>query len=936
MKKKFFLLSLLTAVTMMVSATVVKTIGDPSKVAGTYDYTSLHAASLALYNTPLTDDCIWLICTDLDETINAGITNNTAYSLIIRPNADEERTITYSTSADNVGPSGNIIIGGIPASTQAQNIKWVARPTNNVTIDGFAEGGSLNRMKIIGSDAGGRTIALYGAVTNAVIKNCVIDAPRVRTNATATYAMEIRVEQLAGSSGMSDPANKTDNTPTGTLIENCQLSVLQSKNAQTIVFNGANSKTAAGKPQNTTIRNCEIISNLRGVFFNSANDVNIEGCTFRLPSASPGYLAHGIMGNAQSGIINVKGCKFLELKTNNVNEGDFGIQGITASGGGTWNIENNIFTGLDALADVSGIAIKLCGVRCGSPCVVRHNTFVMPTLTNHPSTALMSASPISLLYVAGTTYTVENNIFISHETVANNSLIRGALNENCAHNVFYHDGGNAAIIAGAAIVTDEAGLATAEPTSKWKAVTFDSNMMLDGASITDNDLAVAQVAGITTDILGNTRNNPTYAGAEDPDQLTGFTHHLYEIGDNQGWNPVNSPELTMVEPNVFEGTFNFTADNSYFAFTTVRPATEDWTNVNSHRYGGASANLVTDGSVQELTYGGEYSLTIAPGTYKFRVDLNETPAKVYVEGYLYEIGNNIDWNLENHVAMTKVAANVYEKELTLTKDTTYLAFTRCASTTDWDAVNAARYATGVFQERLDDGSDEALVKGDGDATVTLLPGVYTVRVDFNTNKVTVAQSVAKVNVTEAGYATYFKGTKAYTMPTGMKGYVFNVANRLEEAYNAGDIVPAATPLVLGAAEGTYDLVFTTGGVAPTANSLLVGSDEAVMTNTLVSGNHIYYGLSLNSAGEASSVGFYWMAANGAAFENGAHKAFLAVPVLTYQENFLAPSRILFNENGATGIENVEGQEKAVKFIENGQIYIRKDGVVYDAMGRVIR
>ncbi|MBQ7672203.1 MAG: hypothetical protein IJS49_03910, partial [Paludibacteraceae bacterium] len=118
--------------------------------------------------------------------------------------------------------------------------------------------------------------------------------------------------------------------------------------------------------------------------------------------------------------------------------------------------------------------------------------------------------------------------------------------------------------------------------------------------------------------------------------------------------------------------------------------------------------------------------------------------------------------------------------------------------------------------------------------------------------------------------------------------------------------------------------------------LLVGSDEAVMTNTLVSGNHIYYGLSLNSAGEASSVGFYWMAANGAAFENGAHKAFLAVPVLTYQQEFLAPARILFNENGATGIENVESQEKAVKFIQNGQIYIQKNGVAYDAMGRVVR
>ena len=419
--------------------------------------------------------------------------------------------------------------------------------------------------------------------------------------------------------------------------------------------------------------------------------------------------------------------------------------------------------------------------------------------------------------------------------------------------------------------------------------------------------------------------------------------HLYEIGDNQpnrSWDPVNSNEMVMVEPNVFEGTFTFTnnpndGNPSYFAFTTVRPATEDWTNVNSHRYGGAAANLVTDGSVQELTYGGEYSLTIAPGTYKFRVDLNENPAKVYVEGYLYEIGNNIDWDLENHVAMTKVAANVYEKELTLTKDTTYLAFTRCASTTDWGAVNAARYATGVYQERLDDGSEETLVKGDGDATVTLLPGVYTVRVDFNTNKVTVAQSVAKVNVTEAGYATYFKGTKAYTMPTGMKGYVFNVTNRLEEVYHAGDIVPAATPLVLGAAEGTYDLVFTTGGVAPTANSLLVGSDVATPTSSLVIGEHKFYGLSLNSAGEASSVGFYWMAENGGAFENAAHKAFLAVPVLTYQENFLAPA-IRFEENNATNIQNIEGQEKAVKFIENGQIFIRKDGVVYDAMGRVIR
>lgn len=913
------------AAAITASATITKTIGT----GGTYDYASLHDACMDLYANPLTDDCIWEICTDLTETINTGIINNTNYSLTIRPNAAEDRLIKYTTSADNEGPSGNFVIGGIPKATQAVSIPFATEPAKNVTVDGSYNGDGIRHLTFQGTSVGGRVMVVYGNVTNTFIKNCVIR--HTRTSGT-TYALEIRSEK------------NTDNHPVNVLVDNCYLEVIGVANAQTVCLNGSQSSTVAGKPENTTLRNCEIVSNLRGVFFNGANNANFEGCTFRMPSASAGYLAHGIMGNIQSGVINVKGCKFLEIKTNNISEVDggvHGVRGITASGGATvWNIENNIFTGLDALnSAVTSKSIELCAIRCGDSCVVRHNTFVMPVLTYKPATPLVSTRAIALLWLAGDKkYPVENNIFISHETVANHSLIRGALNENCGHNVFYHDGGNAAIIAGAAIVTDEAGLATADPTSKWNAVTFDSNMMLDGASITDNDLAVAQVAGITTDILGNTRNNPTYAGAEDPDQLTGFTHHLYEIGDNQGWDPVNSPELTMVEPNVFEGTFNFTADNSYFAFTTVQ--TDNWSEVHAHRYGGAAANLVTDGSVQELTYGGEYSLTIAPGTYKFRVDLNETPAKVYVEGYLYEIGNNIGWNLENHVAMTKVADNVYEKEFVLTEYLTYMAFTRCSSTTDWDAVNAARYATGVYQERLDDGSEKTLVKGDGEATITLLPGVYTIRVDFNTNKITVTQSVAKVSFdAEIGYATYYNGTKGYTMPANVTGYAFNYPGAgLTQAFEAGDDVPAGVALVLAGPAGTFDLVLKTGVPAVDLANQLRGTDVDELTTAPTADEYLFYGLSLaNPAPELlpdpTTVGFYWMAEDGAAFTNKAHKAYLAL-----LENIMAPApaRILFNENGATGIENVEGQEKAVKFIENGQIFIRKDGVVYDAMGRVIR
>ena len=47
-------------------------------------------------------------------------------------------------------------------------------------------------------------------------------------------------------------------------------------------------------------------------------------------------------------------------------------------------------------------------------------------------------------------------------------------------------------------------------------------------------------------------------------------------------------------------------------------------------------------------------------------------------------------------------------------------------------------------------------------------------------------------------------------------------------------------------------------------------------------------------------------------------------------------RIIEQEDNATGIQNVEANEKAVKFIENGKLFIQRDGIVYDMTGRVVR
>ena len=47
-------------------------------------------------------------------------------------------------------------------------------------------------------------------------------------------------------------------------------------------------------------------------------------------------------------------------------------------------------------------------------------------------------------------------------------------------------------------------------------------------------------------------------------------------------------------------------------------------------------------------------------------------------------------------------------------------------------------------------------------------------------------------------------------------------------------------------------------------------------------------------------------------------------------------RIIFAENNATDIKRIEDSENAVKFIENGKLYIQKNGVVYDVTGAKVR
>lgn len=146
--------------------------------------------------------------------------------------------------------------------------------------------------------------------------------------------------------------------------------------------------------------------------------------------------------------------------------------------------------------------------------------------------------------------------------------------------------------------------------------------------------------------------------------------------------------------------------------------------------------------------------------------------------------------------------------------------------------------------------------------------------------------VGSFKITEAGYGTYYS-SKAYTMPKGVKGYTITgnegTSLVMNEAYAAGDVVPAKTALVVeGAANKYYTLVAESTELTPD-NNKLHGSDEA--ETTYVDGTDVkYYKLSYNN--EGNNLGFYWGSENGAAFTNGAHKAYLALD----SETLLSQSR----------------------------------------------
>ena len=171
----------------------------------------------------------------------------------------------------------------------------------------------------------------------------------------------------------------------------------------------------------------------------------------------------------------------------------------------------------------------------------------------------------------------------------------------------------------------------------------------------------------------------------------------------------------------------------------------------------------------------------------------------------------------------------------------------------------------------------------------------------------------------SNYALNFTGTnvKAYTV-TGHSGSSITKSDAL-------GIVPAGTPLLLNASEGNYNIPVAASSSSVGSNLLKAGTGAAVSAEA---GKTKYV---LAAVGEPAVATFLRINATPATVLVG--KAYLEFN----EEIAGAPALRIVEENqDATGIDDIEANEKAVKFVENGRILIKKNGIVYDALGRIIR
>lgn len=484
----------------------------------TDDFATLGEAINAVNDAIAIDGNIVLeITSDITEPANFGLGKNlNGNSLTIRPDADADRTITFTQATANTDIDGHFVIGYKTQGLALAKDNQYLIATNNVTIDGYPTTSTTNRrLKFTTSDASLASsvlINIVGGSTGTILKNAVFS-----TLSTATNPTNIAITQY-----LSSPV---DLSPANILIENNQITAVpatSSVNGIGIIC--GRSGTATTLISNLNIKNNTIVASGKAIEINYSNGANIQGNEFKIQKGTGTGIAYGIWLRGKSGDMNIIGNRFTEVSTLQAS-GTVGTQAILVSANASnpfnTNIFNNTFAGMDRKAtgatNVNQTYIAEIGYGTTK---IYNNSFYLPVLTQPTQNGAYNAISFSTTsYKAD----IQNNIFISNEDSKSVLISKAVTTGTMNNNIYYLRAGNtnAKIVdTYNTLAAFQAANTTLDVNSKSVDVNFENSAQGDlriaGASVQDANLRVPSLAAVTTDILGTIRNTEfTYAGAHE-------------------------------------------------------------------------------------------------------------------------------------------------------------------------------------------------------------------------------------------------------------------------------------------------------------------------------------------------------------------------------------------------------------------------------------
>ena len=189
------------------------------------------------------------------------------------------------------------------------------------------------------------------------------------------------------------------------------------------------------------------------------------------------------------------------------------------------------------------------------------------------------------------------------------------------------------------------------------------------------------------------------------------------------------------------------------------------------------------------------------------------------------------------------------------------------------------------------------------------------------------------------YSTFYHSTQKYALTNdGTQAFVADLSGSdliLTEIAKGSQVIPANTAVILrktGSADPVVLNPTEENGVSVNPDENSLEGVDAITAVTSIDGLTTTNCYVLSGTNE-NGVGFYRINSDNLK----AHKAYVKYVSTPGQGNAPKKMRFVFEqENTTTGVENVQGNAQSTKVLENGVLYIIKNGVRYNAQGQVVK